>query len=211
MTISVVTIQPLVALIAGILILVVPRLLNYIVAIYLILVGVLGLWPDLLTRVRRLSLADLDHQPAAHLAGDDVAGGVRGWRRSRSSWSSPRACRGRGRARAASRPRCAAPSARRTELMPSSDTPRRMNGATEVGSSMPAALPQAATAPPLRGHRQDVGEHRAADRVDARRPAFLGERLRRAGELRAVDDRGGAEALQVVVLVRRGRSTASTV
>ncbi len=37
------TIGPLVALIAGILILVVPRLLNYIVAVYLILIGLLGL------------------------------------------------------------------------------------------------------------------------------------------------------------------------
>lgn len=35
--------QPLVALIAGILILVIPKLLNYIVAIYLIIVGILGL------------------------------------------------------------------------------------------------------------------------------------------------------------------------
>lgn len=35
--------QPVVALIAGISILMVPRLLNYIVAIYLILTGVLGL------------------------------------------------------------------------------------------------------------------------------------------------------------------------
>jgi hypothetical protein len=35
--------SPLIALIAGILILVMPRLLNYIVAIYLIAVGVLGL------------------------------------------------------------------------------------------------------------------------------------------------------------------------
>ncbi|MGH7268117.1 MAG: DUF3096 domain-containing protein [Candidatus Rokuibacteriota bacterium] len=35
--------QPLVSLIAGILILIMPRLLNYIVAVYLILVGVLGL------------------------------------------------------------------------------------------------------------------------------------------------------------------------
>ncbi|WP_269510828.1 DUF3096 domain-containing protein [Burkholderia sp. IMCC1007] len=34
---------PLVSLIAGILILVVPRLLNYIVAIYLIVIGLLGL------------------------------------------------------------------------------------------------------------------------------------------------------------------------
>jgi threonine/homoserine efflux transporter RhtA len=36
-------IQPIVALIAGILILVQPRLLNYIVAIYLIIIGVFGL------------------------------------------------------------------------------------------------------------------------------------------------------------------------
>ncbi len=35
--------QPLAALIAGILILVMPRLLNYIVAIYLIVIGVIGL------------------------------------------------------------------------------------------------------------------------------------------------------------------------
>lgn len=35
---------PLVSLIAGILILIVPRLLNYIVAIYLILIGLLGLF-----------------------------------------------------------------------------------------------------------------------------------------------------------------------
>ena len=35
--------EPLVALIAGILILVFPRLLNYIIAIYLIIFGILGL------------------------------------------------------------------------------------------------------------------------------------------------------------------------
>lgn len=35
---------PLVSLIAGILILIVPRLLNYIVAFYLILMGLLGLF-----------------------------------------------------------------------------------------------------------------------------------------------------------------------
>ncbi|MEX3008238.1 DUF3096 domain-containing protein [Hoeflea sp. TYP-13] len=47
MEINVVTIQPLIALIAGILILLVPRLLNYVVAFYLILFGVLGLWPNI--------------------------------------------------------------------------------------------------------------------------------------------------------------------
>jgi hypothetical protein len=38
------TIGPLVSLVAGVLILAVPRLLNYIVAIYLIIIGVLGLF-----------------------------------------------------------------------------------------------------------------------------------------------------------------------
>jgi hypothetical protein len=41
--ITVAHIQPIVALLAGILILIVPRLLNYIVAIYLIIVGIIGL------------------------------------------------------------------------------------------------------------------------------------------------------------------------
>lgn len=35
---------PLIALIAGILILIVPRLLNYIVALYLIAIGVMGIF-----------------------------------------------------------------------------------------------------------------------------------------------------------------------
>ena len=39
-----VTLGPLIALIAGVLILLVPRLLNYIVAIYLIIVGLIGLF-----------------------------------------------------------------------------------------------------------------------------------------------------------------------
>jgi hypothetical protein len=42
---DVVVIQPLFALIAGILVLIIPRLLNYIVAIYLIIVGIVGLLP----------------------------------------------------------------------------------------------------------------------------------------------------------------------
>jgi Protein of unknown function (DUF3096) len=41
------SLAPLVSLIAGILILIVPRLLNYIVAAYLIVVGVLGLFGDI--------------------------------------------------------------------------------------------------------------------------------------------------------------------
>jgi hypothetical protein len=44
-TIDIVIIQPLVALVFGILILAIPRALNYLVAIYLIFIGVVGLWP----------------------------------------------------------------------------------------------------------------------------------------------------------------------
>ncbi|HUI15561.1 MAG TPA: DUF3096 domain-containing protein [Xanthobacteraceae bacterium] len=43
MVITATELSPIVALIAGILILIMPRLLNFIVAIYLIVVGLLGL------------------------------------------------------------------------------------------------------------------------------------------------------------------------
>lgn len=43
MTITVSHLQPIIAILAGVLILIMPRLLNYIVAIYLIAVGLIGL------------------------------------------------------------------------------------------------------------------------------------------------------------------------
>ncbi len=43
MAISVAHLTPIASLIAGVLILLVPQLLNYIVAIYLIVVGIIGL------------------------------------------------------------------------------------------------------------------------------------------------------------------------
>ena len=45
-----VTLAPLVSLVAGILILIVPRMLPYIVAAYLIVVGILGLFGDIRLR-----------------------------------------------------------------------------------------------------------------------------------------------------------------
>ncbi len=45
--VDIVTIQPLVALIFGILILLLPRILNYLIAIYLIFIGLVGLWPHI--------------------------------------------------------------------------------------------------------------------------------------------------------------------
>ncbi len=48
MTITLAHITPLLALLGGILILIAPRILAYIVAIWLIIYGVFGLWPNLL-------------------------------------------------------------------------------------------------------------------------------------------------------------------
>lgn len=45
MTFDIVLLSPIIALVTGILILIFPRLLNILVAVYLILVGVLGLVP----------------------------------------------------------------------------------------------------------------------------------------------------------------------
>ena len=47
MDLSNLPLSPLIALIAGIVILIMPRLLNYIVAIYLIIIGLVGLFPQL--------------------------------------------------------------------------------------------------------------------------------------------------------------------
>jgi len=49
-TVSMTTLSPIVALAAGILILIVPRLLNYIVALYLILIGLIGIFGSHLLR-----------------------------------------------------------------------------------------------------------------------------------------------------------------
>ena len=49
MHLDIIMIQPLVALLFGVLILILPRLLNYLIAIYLIFVGLIGLFPHLFT------------------------------------------------------------------------------------------------------------------------------------------------------------------
>jgi hypothetical protein len=48
MNLHAVLFTPLAALLAGILILLVPRLLNLVVALYLIVIGILGLAPQLM-------------------------------------------------------------------------------------------------------------------------------------------------------------------
>ena len=46
-SVDIITLQPLVALLFGVLILILPRLLNYLIAIYLIFIGLVGLFPHL--------------------------------------------------------------------------------------------------------------------------------------------------------------------
>jgi len=50
--IDIVMIQPAIALIFGILILLIPRALNYLVAIYLIFIGAVGLWPQFMHHIK---------------------------------------------------------------------------------------------------------------------------------------------------------------
>lgn len=52
MVVDIAHLQPVVALVAGILILIMPRVLVFIVAIYLILIGVIGLGLIRLSRIR---------------------------------------------------------------------------------------------------------------------------------------------------------------
>ena len=40
-------VEALLALVFGILILIAPKLLNYLVAVYLIVIGIIGLWPHI--------------------------------------------------------------------------------------------------------------------------------------------------------------------
>jgi hypothetical protein len=49
MHLNIIAFQPLVALLFGILILILPRLLNYLIAIYLIFIGLVGLFPHMFT------------------------------------------------------------------------------------------------------------------------------------------------------------------
>jgi hypothetical protein len=51
LNIDIISIQPLIALIFGILILIFPRILNYLVAVYLIIIGLIGLWPHLFSHL----------------------------------------------------------------------------------------------------------------------------------------------------------------
>lgn len=49
MHVDIIMIQPLIALLFGVLILILPRLLNYLIAIYLIFIGLVGLFPHALS------------------------------------------------------------------------------------------------------------------------------------------------------------------
>jgi len=64
-------IGPVVALIAGILILIVPRLLNYIVAVYLIVIGIVGLFGN--PGLHYHGTSATSHHPVIHLRTADAS------------------------------------------------------------------------------------------------------------------------------------------
>ena len=65
-------IGPVVSLIAGVLILIVPRLLNYIVAVYLILIGLIGVFGWTGTHIRSAGLENGGERVATILYSADV-------------------------------------------------------------------------------------------------------------------------------------------
>lgn len=70
-------IGPVVSLIAGVLILIVPRLLNYIVAIYLIVIGLIGLFGWGGTHLRTASMGLAPVSVAVSTGADVPSGPVR--------------------------------------------------------------------------------------------------------------------------------------
>jgi hypothetical protein len=70
-------IGPVVSLIAGVLILIVPRLLNYIVAIYLILIGLIGIFGWSGTHIRTADAANQQRAATSHYAALPSAEAVR--------------------------------------------------------------------------------------------------------------------------------------
>jgi hypothetical protein len=97
-----------------------------------------------------------------------------------------------------------------TASMPRCEAPRRINGATEVGKSMPPAV-HSRDRPAATSHRKHIGERGRADRVDAARQAPFSQRF--CGRF-AFDDLGRAQAFQIIRLFRppaRSRDLKATV
>jgi hypothetical protein len=74
-------IGPIVSLIAGVLILIIPRLLNFIVAIYLIIIGLIGIfgWSNTHIRSTAIDRSDMPAATAVYVAAGpaQMAGGAR--------------------------------------------------------------------------------------------------------------------------------------
>ena len=90
--------------------------------------------------------------------------------------------------------------------MPSSETPRRMKGATVVGQVHAARKAAGGDRAAVARLREHVGERGRADAVDRRRPLLLAERLAGRAQRGAVDDLGRAERLEVGGLASRAPS-----
>ena len=165
-----------------------------------------GPWPSSAAsstdRRRGVSADDADHPPAAGGAREDpverrlerVEGDL-----GHALAEAVRAEIGR---RAGPRAPAAPRSGSPTESIPSSATPRRMNGRTVVLERRPAGVAGRRDGRARPERPQDVRQRRAADRVDGARPAGRLERPRAlGGDLVARHDPGRAERPQPRLLV----------
>ena len=104
--------------------------------------------PELGRQILNELLPNLDHDSPADAALDDVPARLDHLGEPDFAGHVLQVFPDRGQFPSAAKPSCRSAIGRMTESMPSSDTPRKINGATDVGKSMPPASPQAATAPP---------------------------------------------------------------
>jgi hypothetical protein len=91
--------------------------------------------------------------------------------------------------------------------MPNGEAPHRINGATEIGKSMPPARPQAATAPPWRVVASTLAS--AVDPTETTAPVrhCFSSGFAGPGELFALDDLARAEAYEAIGVLRSARLT----
>jgi hypothetical protein len=91
--------------------------------------------------------------------------------------------------------------------MPNGEAPHRINGASEVGKSMPPANPQAATAPPHRVMVSKLASVVESPESTAPVRHCFSSGFAGSGELFALDDLARAEAYEAVGVLRSARLT----
>jgi hypothetical protein len=91
--------------------------------------------------------------------------------------------------------------------MANGEAPHRINGATEIGKSMPPARPQAATAPPWRVVASTLASVVETTVSTAPAQHCFSSGFAGSGELFALDDLARAEAYEAIGVLQSARLT----